>query len=72
MSGLSFYFLMKKVIFYIAVIIAVIFLVNVINILVNDLSRLTEYGYGYLAGKIILFFAFGALAYFTRPKKVKA
>lgn len=46
---------MKKIIFYLSLGIAIITLINIINILTTDLKRLTEYGYGYLVGKIILF-----------------
>ena len=46
---------MKKIIFYLSLGIAIITLINIINILTTDLKRLTEYGYGYLVGKIIVF-----------------
>ncbi|MBT0607783.1 hypothetical protein [Aequorivita echinoideorum] len=61
---------MKKIIFYIAIAVAIILLVNIIEILVTDLDRLTNYGYGYLAGKFLLFVVFIAIALVTRkPKK---
>lgn len=60
---------MKKVIFYISLIFAVIQLIVILDILINDLDRLLEYGYGYLVGKIILLIIFCAIALKTRQKK---
>ncbi|WP_158838056.1 hypothetical protein [Polaribacter sp. L3A8] len=62
---------MKKVIFYVSIIISLIILVNIIQILTTDLERLTEYGYGYLAGKIILFGIFLTLTLFTKKYVLK-
>ncbi len=57
---------MKKIIFYIALIISILLLVNIANILISDLNRLTQYGYGFLSGKILLFVFFGIITFFTR------
>jgi hypothetical protein len=57
---------MKKIIFYISIIISIILLVNVVKILNTDFNRLTEYGFGYLLGKIILFILFALTSFFTR------
>ena len=57
---------MKKIIFYISFIIALILLVNIIQILTTDFERLTEYGFGYLIGKIILFIIFITLILLTK------
>ena len=57
---------MKKAIFYVSIIISLIILVNIIQILATDLERLTEYGYGYLIGKIILFGVFLTLTLFSK------
>ncbi|WP_298364231.1 hypothetical protein [uncultured Lutibacter sp.] len=57
---------MKKSTFYISTIISLVLLVNIINIITNDFERLTEYGYGYLIGKIILFVIFLSLALLTK------
>jgi len=57
---------MKKIIFYIALIVCLFLLVNILKILISDLDRLTEYGYGYLVGQIILFFVFAVFALLTR------
>lgn len=62
---------MKKIIFYSSLVIAIVLLINIINILTTDLTRLTEFGYGYLVGKIILFFVFIGIVLFTR-KTLKA
>lgn len=63
---------MKKIIFYLSLGIAIIMLINIANILTNDLKRLTEYGYGYLVGKIILFLIFVGIVILTRKHKIKS
>ena len=62
---------MKKAIFYVSIIISLIILVNIIQILATDLERLTEYGYGYLIGKIILFGIFITLTLFSKKYILK-
>jgi hypothetical protein len=57
---------MKKITFYISAIISLIILVNIIQIVTTDFERLTEYGFGYLIGKIILFGIFLTLTLLTR------
>jgi hypothetical protein len=61
---------MKKVIFYIAVGVSTILLINILKILLNDFNRLTDYGFGYLVGKIILFITFIGIAFLTRKRKM--
>jgi len=63
---------MKKTLFYISLGISIILLINIINILANDFNRLTEYGYGYLAGKVILFLIFGTITLLTKKHKNKS
>lgn len=58
---------MKKALFYAAVLIALILIINIGSIVLTDFDRLTEYGYGYLVGKILLFVVFVFIAYFLRP-----
>ena len=48
----------------------VISLFNVIKIIYNDFDRLTEYGFGYLFGKIILSIVLLALPFVIRKRKV--
>ena len=60
---------MKKILFYISLGVSIILLVNIINILITDLNRLTEYGYGYLVGKVILLVIFGTIMLVTRKYK---
>lgn len=60
---------MKKILFFIALGVSIILLVNILNILITDLNRLTEYGYGYLVGKIILLVIFGISMLVTRKYK---
>lgn len=38
----------------------------------NDLNRLTEYGYGYLVGKVILFVIFSTIMLVTRKHKTES
>ena len=63
---------MKKILFYISLVVSMLLLVNIINILVTDLNRLTEYGYGYLAGKVILFLIFATVMFVTRKHKTES
>jgi hypothetical protein len=55
---------MKKITFWILVFITIRLAVSVGNILLVDYSRLTEYGFGYLTGLIILLFLVTALTIF--------
>lgn len=57
---------MKKIIFYVSIGVSILLLVNIINILITDLNRFTDYKYGYLIGKIILLLIFIVIAFFTR------
>ena len=47
-------------------VILIILLIDINNILISDFSRLTEYGYVYLVGKIILVLIFGTVLILTR------
>ncbi|MFT7073709.1 MAG: hypothetical protein ACJAX3_002708 [Patiriisocius sp.] len=46
-------------------------MINIFRILINDLDRLNEYGFGYLVGKIILFGIFLALVLLTKKSILK-
>ena len=59
---------MKKVMFYISVGVSIILLISIMKILLIDFNRLTDYGYGYLVGKIILFVIFIGIAFLTKNK----
>ncbi|WP_282048612.1 hypothetical protein [Maribacter aquivivus] len=63
---------MKKIIFYIAVVMAFFMLVNIASIVISDFSRLTEYGFGYLAGKVVLFVLFVTVAIILRKQVFKS
>ncbi|WP_445733080.1 hypothetical protein [Yeosuana sp.] len=63
---------MKKILFYISLAISIIILINIINILATDFDRLTEYGYGYLVGKVILLLIFGTILLLTRKHKTES
>lgn len=45
---------LKKLLFYISIIIAVVLLVDIAGIVLFDMDRLTRYGWGYLTGRILL------------------
>lgn len=62
---------MKKVLFYSSLLISIIFLINIISILTTELDRLTDYGYGYLFGKVILLVMFMTIMLVTRNHKTK-
>ncbi len=63
---------MKKILFYISLGISIILLINILNIIISDFNRLTDYGYGYLVGKIILLLIFGTISFLTRAHKIKS
>ena len=63
--------MMKKLTFYISAIISLILLINIIQIFISDFERLTEYGYGYLIGKIILLTIFSAITFLTKKYVTK-
>ena len=49
---------MKKIIFYILMLVSILLFINIVKILFFDFNKLTQYGFGYLVGKIILFLIF--------------
>ena len=61
---------MKKIIFYISIIISIFLSVNIAKILIADFDRLTEYGFGYLVGKVILLLIFISIIYITGKNKI--
>lgn len=60
---------MKKVIHYIAILLSIIFLYNIIQILSLGFSKLSEFGYGALVGKTILLIITLIVVFTTRTKK---
>jgi len=63
---------MKKFIFYLSLIIAIILFVDILNKLMSDFSRLTPYGFGYITGEAIFLITFILLAYLTGKKKFRS
>lgn len=59
---------MRAFLFYLSILIVAVLLFDIASILIRDFSRLTEYGFGYLAGKILLFLLFSFVAYLSRDK----
>jgi len=59
---------MKTVFFYILLAIILYLIFSIATILINDFERLTEYGFGFLTGQIILFIVLGFIAYKIKPK----
>ena len=68
----SLFYPMKKIIFYISIIVSVFLLINILKILILDFERLTEYGFGYLVGKIILLLVFVTLILLTKKAVIKS
>lgn len=66
-----FYGMVKKVTFGLSVIIAVGLFIRIMNILIFDYSRLTQYGFGYFAGQLILFLLFLVLSIMLAKKVFK-
>jgi len=62
---------MKKIIFYISFISMLILFVKIIQILTEDFEQLTEYGIGYLIGKIVLFALFSIVVLLTKKPIIK-
>lgn len=62
---------MIKIIFHVSLGIAILLIVKIIKILLTDIDRLTDYGHGYLVGKIILFLIFAGITYLTRKHTIK-
>lgn len=60
---------MKRFVFFVSLVLAIALFINILNILIIDFNRLNEYGYGYLAGEIILLILLLFLVFFTRKKK---
>jgi len=60
---------MKKAIHYISIVASIIFLYNIFQILSLGVSKLSEFGYGALIGKIILFLLSLLIFYKTKTKK---
>jgi len=62
---------MKKIIFYISAVIALLLLINILRILTLGIANLSEYGFGFLVGKTILLFLFLLITFLTRKKSIK-
>ncbi|GAA4952429.1 hypothetical protein GCM10023314_27350 [Algibacter agarivorans] len=62
---------MNKTIHYIFIVASIILLYNIVQILSLGLSRLSEFGYGALIGKVILFSISVFIVYKTRTNKPK-
>jgi hypothetical protein len=62
---------MKKILHYIFILAAFVFLYNIIQILSLGISSLSEFGYGALLGKFILFLICVYLVFITRHKRLK-
>ncbi|MFT5753819.1 MAG: hypothetical protein ACI9FW_000764 [Flavobacterium sp.] len=58
---------MKKIIFYISIIIFLYLIYIILNILLYHFENLNNYGNGFLIGKFILLIIFGLLIYKTSP-----
>ena len=63
---------MRKFLFYFSLVFSLLLVIKIAQILIYDFKNLTLYGFGYLAGKLILLILFGTVIYFTRFKKLTA
>lgn len=60
---------MRKIIFYIAIVIFLYLIFIIANIFIYHIKKLNNYGNGFLVGNIILLIVFGVLIYKTNPFK---
>lgn len=60
---------MRKGIHFVSIGVLVVFICKVCSILMTDFDRLTEYGFGYLIGQIILLVFFAMIVFFSRKKE---
>lgn len=63
---------MRKIFFYVFLIITLCFMFSVIKILIYDIKKLTEYGYGYLTGQVLLLLISVFITIKIKPKKLVA
>ena len=59
---------MKKLLLVISLLFTVYLILNILNIVIYDYDRLTEYGFGYLTGKVVVLLLFGILSFFMGKK----
>lgn len=62
---------MKKIIFFSLIIVTSILGYNIVDIIVSDYNRLTDYGLGYLTGLFVMFLIFLALTNLISKKIFK-
>lgn len=60
---------MRKTILYISIFISLIQFINILKIILVDWERLTQYGFGYLSGKIVILTILLFIIYLTSKKK---
>ncbi len=63
---------MKKITFYISILVFLYLIYTLINIFNSQAKNLNDYESGFLMGKIILLTTFGFIIYKTNPFKKKA
>ncbi|UUC44823.1 hypothetical protein [Flavobacterium cerinum] len=49
---------MKKIVFYVSLLLSVFFFIKIMKILIYDYTNLTNYGMGFLTGQILLLVLF--------------
>lgn len=59
---------MKKLVLIISLFFILYLALHILNIVIYDLERLTDYGYGYLTGKVVALVLFTSLAYILGKK----
>jgi len=59
---------MKRIALIFCIVLSLILFIRIVRILWYDFSRLTDYGFGYLAGSVILFLLFASFSYLLARK----
>ena len=59
---------MKKLLLVISLLFSVYMLLHVLNIVVYDFDRLTDYGFGYLTGKVVILLLAATFSFFLTRK----
>ena len=59
---------MKKLLLIVSLFFILYLVLHILNIVIYDLERLTDYGFGYLTGKVVALILFSFLAFLMGKK----
>lgn len=59
---------MKKVLFYLAALLSIVLIVNILDVVLHYSDRLTRFGWGYVAGRALLLAVFLFLSFYLYRK----